>query len=202
MPPYTCGISYYTDSVTNSVTTAGNCYFRDNYFSTADTTGSLIFTPSHVIISHSYASAPSIPQSVHRETAAERRAREARQLAFEEENRKRREAYDKAETKAKELLKEFIGLEAFGLLYEVGYIEVDSRKYKGRKYRVPKNPMAYIEIMDEKGAVIDTLCVHPKTNCPPADHILTRVAMLQNDEKVLLKAANHWGKRESSYYEN
>lgn len=117
-------------------------------------------------------------------------------LETEEERQEQKAAVKRAE----ELLKEYIGEKAFGKLHEVGYIELDSQKYKGRKYRVPANHMAYIEVLDEKGKVIDTLCVHPAIECPPADHIITRVAMLQNDEETLLAAANHWGARDGSYY--
>ncbi|MBA7713822.1 hypothetical protein ES703_122832 [subsurface metagenome] len=130
------------------------------------------------------------------ETEEQRRERESGQREAE----KLRKEQEAAVKRAEELLKEHIGLEAFDKLYEVGYIELDSQRHKGRKYRVPANHMAYIEVLDKKGGVVDTLCVHPAIECPPADHILTRLALLQNDEDSILVAANHWGPRERSYY--
>ena len=127
------------------------------------------------------------------ETAKEKGARLARERKAEKE----RQAIVK---RAEELLILHIGMEAFGKLHELGYIETDSQHHKGRKYRVPANHMAYIEVLDEKGRVIDTLCVHPDMECPPADHILTRLIYLKMDEEALLAEANHWGQRERSYY--
>ena len=97
---------------------------------------------------------------------------------------------NQAEAKAEALLKEHIGLEAFDKLYQVGYIEVDSRKYAGRKYRVPQARLE-IEVLDEQGRVIDRLCVHPREAYPESDELLARIVMLRFAEDKILEIANH-----------
>ena len=61
--------------------------------------------------------------------------------------------------------------------------------------------MAYIEIINEEGKVVDTLCTHPVVQCPPSDHLLFRWSMIRYCEEELNKVANHWGGRNRSYYE-
>ena len=103
--------------------------------------------------------------------------------------------------KAKLLLAQHIGAETFDRLHEVGFIELDSRKYVGCKYRLPRNPSAFIEVVNKKGKVIDTLCIQPKIRCPAGDKLLTRWLLLKYDEERLLEVANRWGPREKSYYD-
>lgn len=198
------GDSFYYGSTANSITVSSTGVSAD-YYSSADcsSTGNFYNGSISSFQFYGYVLSPGEMNNsfqgnyfIYREeTEKQKKTR----LRLEKKEAKEEE---KAEKTAQKLLKDFIGLQAFGLLYEVGYVELDSHKHKGRKYRIPKNHMAYIEIMDEEGKVVDTLCVHPAIDCPPADHILTRVAMIQNDEEVLLVAANHWGPREKSYYEN
>ena len=98
-----------------------------------------------------------------------------------------------AENKAKELLEDWLGKEGLAKLYKVGYIEVDSQKYQGRKYRVPQAHMGYIEVI-ENNKVIDTLCVHPAIQCPPSDHIFSRLVLLKYSEEYLLSKSNRRGR--------
>lgn len=113
--------------------------------------------------------------------------REAQQKREREEAQKRR---DLARQKAEELLKEHIGLEAFGKLHEIGYLEMDSCKYQGRKYRVPKYARGSLDIV-ENGKVIDRLCVHPGQRFEDGDEILARIVMLEVNEDEILQIANH-----------
>jgi hypothetical protein len=87
------------------------------------------------------------------EQKTERLARESEARRKAEELRREQEAAIK---RAEELLKEHIGLDAFGELYKVGHIEVDSQKYQGRKYRVFKDAYRTIEVI-ENGKVMDKL---------------------------------------------
>lgn len=105
----------------------------------------------------------------------------------EEEARKQ-----EAENKAKELLEDWLGKEGLNEMHKVGYIEVDSQKYKDRKYRVPSAHMNYIEVMED-GKIIDTLCVHPDLDCPPSDHIFSRLVLLKFSEEYLLSKSNRHG---------
>lgn len=174
-------------------TTAANDDAWSGSWTTADSTWSGTW---YIYPSNSY-----IHLEPEAETEEQRQVRLERQAEYHRQQEELRQQQEVATERAEELLKEYIGLKAFSQLHEVGYIELDSQRYKGRKYRVPANHMAYIEVLDEQGKVIDTLCVHPAIECPPPDHILTRVVMLQNAEEDLLTAANHWGPRERSYYE-
>ena len=96
-----------------------------------------------------------------------------------------------AKEKAETLLKKHIGLDAFGKLYQVGYIDVDSKNYPGRKYRVKKDTSSMIDVLDKDGKVVDRLCVHPAVECPEGDHVFTKVAFLEMDEEFILSKANH-----------
>jgi len=78
---------------------------------------------------------------------------------------------------------------------------MDSRKYAGKKYRMPRNHNAYIEILDDKGKVVDTLCIQPKMEVPSGDRLLIRWMLINFDEERLDKTSNHWGPRPKSYYE-
>lgn len=130
------------------------------------------------------------PLPVREETEEERQTRLEQQKEAQrryEEGVKRRE---EAAKKAEELLEEYIGLEAFGKLHETGYIEVDSHRHKGRKYRISEEHGDFIDVIDENGKVIDSLCVHPAVECPPGDHILARVILLELDEDYILERAN------------
>lgn len=157
-----------------------------------NTTNAISYSGTYYYPSYTYIGSP--------ETEEEKQARLERQEQWQREQEELRQQKEAAEKRAEELLKGYVGLEAFGKLHEVGYIELDSQRHKGRRYRVPANHMAYIEVLDEEGNIIDTLCVHPAVDCPPADHILTRLVMLGLDEENILAAANHWGPRDRSYY--
>lgn len=190
----------WTDLAIADSTCSGSWYIYPETDTTAGSTWSGIWYPetdtAGIYPSNSY-----VYYEPEAETEEQRQVRLERQAEYRQQQEELRQQQEVANKRAEELLKEYIGVKAFGQLHEVGYIELDSQRYKGRKYRVPENHMAYIEVLDEQGRVIDTLCVHPAIQCPPPDHILTRVIMLQNDEEGLLTAANHWGPRDRSYYE-
>jgi len=136
------------------------------------------------------------------ETAIDRRRRLARARYHQKHEAEiRRRAREKANKRAEDLLAEYIGIEAFGQLHEIGYIEVDSRRYAGQKYRIPRHHCSDIEIMDAEGRVIDTLCLQLKLDCPGDDVVLARWILANFDEETLLSVGNHHGARERSRYE-
>ena len=96
-----------------------------------------------------------------------------------------------AKERAMKLLKKHIGLQRYGLLFEAGFIEVDSQKYAGKKYRVSKNAGDRIEIVDN-GKVIDELCILPAVTCPDGDKILSKIVLLECDEDYVLAKSNHF----------
>jgi len=167
----------------DSPSTAAGTIYPSTYYFHVNIYGSC---PEPVSVS------PGEPTPVREETEGERQTRLEQQREAQrryQESAKRRE---EAAKRAEELLKEHIGLEAFGRLHKVGYIEVDSHRHKGRKYRIPKES-GFIDVIDENGKIIDTLCVHPAVECPPGDHILAQVILLQLDEDYILERANSHG---------
>lgn len=168
-------------------------WYGDSDSSTAGTTNPSNYTLHVYIYPGPISVSPGEPIPVREETEEERQAtleqQKETQRRYEESVKRREEAAKRAEG----LLKEHIGLEAFGKLHEVGYIEVDSHKHKGRKYRIPEGHRDFIEVIDENDKVIDTLCVHPAVECPPGDHILARVILLELSEDYILERANSHG---------
>lgn len=134
-----------------------------------------------------------VPVSV-KESKQDKRARLQREEQHRLEQEQLRREQEAAVKRAEELLKEHIGTRAFGKLHKAGYIELDSQKHKGHKYRVPNNT-DMIEVLDSQGKVVDRLCVHPSISCPVADQILTRLVLLESAEDFILETANHHGGR-------
>ena len=99
---------------------------------------------------------------------------------------------DAAVAKAEELLKEHIGPKRYSELHKTGYIELDSQRHQGKKYRVPAAHREEIEIVDEHGKVIDRLCIHTKDehDCPAGDQTLARIILLEAAEDYVLATAN------------
>lgn len=117
----------------------------------------------------------------------EREAAEVRVVADRE--RERREAIERAEA----ILREHIGEDRFEELRQVGYIELDSRRHEGRRYRIHSERDHVIQVLDTDGAVVDRLCIHPDVRLPDADEVLARVVLLENAEEFVLQTANHHG---------
>lgn len=166
---------YYGGNSTDGGTACGPC--------TTTATDTVYWSPAYVYCND--------VQSVPQETPVQKRTRLEREESVRKEQAELRKEQEAAVKKAEELLKDHIGLEAFGQLHEVGYLELDSQKHKGRKYRIPKEHMEMIEVLDKDGKVIDQLCIHPAVECPPADHILSRVVLLESAEEFVLAKADH-----------
>ena len=96
---------------------------------------------------------------------------------------------DEACQRAENLLKEYIGAEAFRKFCDDGYIEVDSKGYKRKKYRISRYGNSMIEVYD-KGKFTYCLCARPAVDCPPADRVLSKVVLLQSAEEYFLSKAN------------
>lgn len=144
------------------------------------------------------------PQPARKETRKEKRERqeaervateqaEQRRLEYQRQQEELRKEQEAAVARAEELLREHVGEKAFTEMYELGYIEVDSHKHKGRKYRIPAENEGFIEVVDKDGKVIDRLCVHAAIICPMPDKVLTRLMLLELAEDTILQVANSHG---------
>jgi len=167
---------WYYNSYPFSNTTAGSTITSTTFYST--------FTYWNPTI---YIECPSIP-----ETDEQRQDREQRQVEYQRQQAEIGKQRKEADNRARELLKQHIGLDAFGKLHEVGYIEVDSQHHKGRKYRIHKNAYERIDVLDEQGKVIDRLCIVRAIQCPDDDLILTKKVLLESVEEYALQVANHF----------
>ena len=96
-----------------------------------------------------------------------------------------------AAMKAEKLLKDHIGPERFDTLFKIGYLDLNSSKYSGRKYRVFKSAYDRIKVL-ENDKVMDELCVVPTVNCPENDRVLSKIVLLECDEDYILEKANHF----------
>ncbi len=95
-----------------------------------------------------------------------------------------------AADRAEELLKSHVGLERYGLLYQVGHLEVDSSRYAGRRYRIRKDAHQRILVL-EGDKVVDELCIISRVSCPSGDMLLSKIVMAESAEEEMLKVANH-----------
>lgn len=117
--------------------------------------------------------------------AEHQRLREAEQRQRDEQGRQQAEANNKA----KELFRELFGDDMLTKLDSIGYVELDSQKHKGCKYRVRK--AGRIEVLDSLSAPKDLLCIVPALNCPDYDKVISKIILLQCDEDYVLATANH-----------
>lgn len=135
------------------------------------------------------------------ETPEQREDRERREAEYRAAQERQAEALrlalleaEEAHRRADELLQQYLTEQELAVFQQQGHIHVDSRKYAGRKYRIPKDHTCYIEVLDEAGEVMDTLCIHSAVECPPSDHTLARLILLRHNEEYVLATANHHGR--------
>ena len=132
------------------------------------------------------------------DTEEQKQARLTREEEYRKQQEQLRKDNEAAIVKAEELLREHLGEQRYEKLQKQGYIELDSQKHVGCKYRVPKAHRDMIEVVDRYDKVIDTLCVHPAIDCPSGDQTLTRIKYLELAEEFILAKSNRHGPREVS----
>ncbi len=93
-----------------------------------------------------------------------------------------------AEVVAQQLLLEVLSAADYAALQSLGYLELPSRLYPGRRYRVYRRPRP-VEVY-EHGRLALALCVQPTTFLPSGDRVLMHKMMLEGDEARYLRTAN------------
>lgn len=167
----------------------------DNYYGYYDSSGWQIYDSTKYFGGMLYITVPE--ETPEQKLTRENREREsanryaAERADFERQSVEAEKARKEASEKATKLLHDYIGKQRFGLLYQVGYLEVESQKYTGRQYRVMKNAYDKIEIL-ENGKVIDRLCIVPTIQCPEEDRLLSKIVLLESDEELVLAKSNHF----------
>lgn len=96
-----------------------------------------------------------------------------------------------AERTAEALLRRLLSSPEYDALSYSGYLEVPSREYPGRIYRIPRGP-GQVQVM-EHGRVTERLCVQPAAvGLPEADVVLMHKLLIEADERRYLLTANHF----------
>jgi hypothetical protein len=95
-----------------------------------------------------------------------------------------------AEARASQLLLSLLTEDQRAMLHEFEVIDVESRLYPGRRYRIPCNPGAFVCAMESSGRR-EYLCVQAvEESMPPSDWILMQKLLLEGDELYYLAHAN------------
>jgi hypothetical protein len=93
-----------------------------------------------------------------------------------------------AERRAEAMLNDILPSSDLRVLAQKGYLEVPSRKFSDRVYRIPRyqGPVAVYE----GGALTNLLCVRSVDPIPNADAVLMHKLMIEGDEDGYLRIAN------------
>lgn len=100
----------------------------------------------------------------------------------------RQSARQAAAQRAEALLRANVSTPQYQQLLTNGYLEIPSRLYPGRTYRIPYRPGRVA--VYEAGRQVYQLCVISCTPVPHADLILTQKWMIEADEQTYLAVAN------------
>jgi hypothetical protein len=122
------------------------------------------------------------------ETEAARTARIEREAQWAEERAARAAEREAADRRAEALLRAHLTPDQQRQLAQEDWFMIDSKS--GKKYRINRGRSANIDVLDEKGVVVRSLCVHPGEAVPDADTMLSQALMLKHDEEALLRIAN------------
>jgi hypothetical protein len=96
---------------------------------------------------------------------------------------------DNPTARAERLLQDVLGEQQFRRLRSVGYLDLPSRRYRGRVYRLDN--LGHLAYRDAgESGFHTTLCVQPQEAIPPDDEIVVRYLLITADEDRLLEVAN------------
>ena len=195
-PPYTIIGNYITSSSTATYSpnvlgwsTGGIQTGSHNYVSANTNWTTITYRP----INHGQVfQPPSVPEMTEEETEAQQARRERWRDRRRELDRER----DAANERAKELLFRFLTDEQRES-YERD-CRFDLVGSLGTPFRIRRDTMANIEVLDLSGEVTGALCAHPAEGewLPEADKHLGQLLALQTDERRIMRLANcHRGVR-------
>lgn len=134
-----------------------------------------------------YVRSPAVQETL--EQRVEREARYAEQRRVQEaEYAARLVARKEADARAEALLRAHLNPDQQEQLVREDWFLINSKS--GKKYRIFRGRSANIDVLDETGKVLRSLCVHPREDVPDADTMLAQALMLRHDEESLLRLAN------------
>lgn len=91
--------------------------------------------------------------------------------------------------RGEELLKEVLGEGRYKDFIRVGFVAIESKIYPKRIYIVREE--GKVEVV-EGGKTIETLCLVPTTTVGKQDVLALKKLLLESDERMFLKTANHF----------
>ena len=97
-----------------------------------------------------------------------------------------------AEHTAEVLLRSTLSSDEYRQLLSRSFVDVPSRTYAGRVYRIPRGPGQVLVLEDNR--VVERLCVQPIEYLPEADVILLHKLLIEGDERTYLETANHFAR--------
>lgn len=95
-----------------------------------------------------------------------------------------------ADHTAETLLRDSLTRQEYAQLCSRAYLDVPSRAYSDRVYRVPRGPGQVQVVVG--GKVVERLCLQPLEALPEADIILMHKLLIEGDERMYLETANHF----------
>jgi len=120
----------------------------------------------------------------HRQEIRRHRFEDARFRGILKRDKKQRV---KAEDRAKKLLMDLIGKSDYKKFLQLGYLDVEGNS--GRTYRIRTGHQIEVREGDIK---VESLCIMtPNYHLPRCDEIVWRKLLVESNEELLLKVANH-----------
>ena len=94
-----------------------------------------------------------------------------------------------ARQRSEALLRDLLGDDEYIRLTQHGYLEMRSRNHPERTYRIPRR--GGFVTMFERGEPVEVLCIGPAEPLPPADVLIMHKLLIESDEEIYLRTANH-----------
>jgi hypothetical protein len=95
------------------------------------------------------------------------------------------------------LLQDLLGTEEYTRLMQRGYLEVRSRNHPERAYHIPRG-MGLVTVYEQEEPV-ELLCIGPAEPLPPADVLVAHKLLIETNEDVYLRTANHLSLRSGDW---
>jgi hypothetical protein len=96
----------------------------------------------------------------------------------------------RADRRAEQLLREILTPAELSQLNTRGHLDVPSRTWPGRVYRIPEDP-GMVAVM-ESGVPVVRLCLLPARDVPEREHIIIHKLLLEGAEAEYWERANHF----------
>ncbi len=111
-----------------------------------------------------------------------------RVLVFASAERQTGAVWQAAERQAEAMLREVLSEPELRQLAQHGYLEVASRRFPQRTYRIPRHP-GLVGVY-ERGLLVSRLCVGAVEAIPAGDSVLLHKLMIEGSEDDYLRLAN------------